>query len=116
MAKSSRFISNKVLFAKEIFLASSNSRVNKSSILAKISKFLFVLIIADKETIKSSLSVKESRIFLTTTIFNSDDITIVDLIKSFKSFSSLIILLLSLDDIFNKVISSIEDSKAISAR
>ena len=40
---------------------------------------------------------------------------IVDLIKSFESFSSLNILLFLLDDISNRVISSIEDSKAISA-
>ena len=36
--------------------------------------------------------------------------------KSFESFLSLNILLFSLDDISNRVISSIEDSEAMSAR
>ena len=112
----SRFIFNKVLFTKEVFLVFSNSRVNESSILAKINRFLFVLIIADKEIIKSSLSAEESRIFLITTIFNNNNVTIVDLVKSFESFSSLNILLFSLNNISNKVISSIEDSETISAR
>ena len=84
-------------------------------ILAKISEFLLVLTIADKKIIESSLSIKESRVFLITTIFNDDDIAIMNLIKSFESFSSLNILLFSLSDTSNKVISSIEDNKTISA-
>ena len=105
-----------MLFIKEVSSASSNLRVNESSILAKISKFSLVLTIADKEIIKSSFSAKESRVFSITTIFNDDDVTAADLIGSFESFSSLDILLLLLDDISNRVISSIEDSKTISAR
>ena len=108
-----RSISNKVLFAKEVFSAFFNSRVSESLILAKISEFSFVLTIVDKEIIESSLSAKESRVFLITTIFNNNDVAIVDLIKSFESFSLLNILSLSLDDIYNKVILSIEDSKTI---
>ena len=84
-------------------------------ILARINRFSLILIIADKEIIKSSLSIKESRVFLITTIFNDNDVIIANLIKSFESFSSLNILLFLLDDISNRVISSIEDSKAISA-
>ena len=110
-----KFISKEVLLAKEISLVSFNSRVSESSILARISKFSLILIIADKEIIKSSLSIKESRVFLITTIFNDNDVIIANLIKSFESFSSLNILLFLLDDISNRVISSIEDSKAISA-
>ena len=53
-------ISRKVLLAKEIYLVSSNSRASESLILAKISEFLFVLTIADKEIMKSSLSAEES--------------------------------------------------------
>ena len=82
----------------------------------KISEFSLILTIVDKEIIKSSLSAKESRIFLITTIFNNDNVTIVDLVKSFGSFSSLNILLLLLNNTSNKVISSIEDSKTIFAR
>ena len=81
----------------------------------KINRFLLILTIVDKEIIKSSFSAKESRVFLITTIFNNDDIAIVDLVKSFESFSSLNILLFSLDDTSNRVISSIESSKTISA-
>ena len=103
------------MFTKEVFLASSNSRANESSIIAKINKFLFVLTIVDKEIIKSSLSAKESRVFLITTIFNDNDVIIVDLMKSFESFSSLNILLFLLNNTSNRVISSIEDSEAISA-
>ena len=55
-----KFISKEVLLAKEISLVSFNSRVSESSILARISKFSLILIIADKEIIKSSLSTKES--------------------------------------------------------
>ena len=102
--------------AKEIFLVFFNSRVSESSILEKISKFSLILTIADKEIIKSSLSIKESRVFLITTIFNDNDVTIVDLVKSFESFLSLNILLFSLDDISNRIISSIEDNETISAR
>ena len=109
-------ISKEVLFTKEIFLVFSNSRVNKSLTLARISKFLLILIITDKEIIESSLSIKESRIFLITTIFNSDNVATAGLIESFELFLSLNILLFSLDDTSNRVISSIEDSKAISAR
>ena len=109
----SRFIFNKVLFTKEVFLAFFNLRANKSLILAKISRFSLILIIADKEIIKSSLSTEESRVFSITTIFNSNDITTASLVKSFESFLSLDILLLLLNNIYNKVISSIEDSKAI---
>ena len=116
MARSNRSISKEVLFAKEVSLAFSNSRASESSILAKISEFPLILTIADKEIIKSSSSAKESRIFLITTIFNDNNVTVAGLIKSFESFLSLNILLLLLDDTSNKVISSIEDSKAISAR
>ena len=105
-----------MLLAKEIFLISSNSRVNESSILAKISKFLLILIIIDKEIIKSSLSAKESRIFLIIIIFNDNDVTIADLIESFESFLLFNILLFLLSDTSNRVISSIEDSETISAR
>ena len=111
----SRFIFSEVLFAREVFLAFFDSRASESLILAKISEFLLILIIADKEIIKSSFSAEESRVFLITTIFNSDDVAIADLIKSFELFSSLNILLLSLNDTFNRVISSIEDSETISA-
>ena len=111
-----KFISKKVLLAKEIFLVSSNSRVSESSILARISEFSLVLTIADKEIIKGSLSIKESRVFSITTIFNNNDVTIADLIKSFESFLLLNISLLSLNDTFNKIILSIEDNKTISAR
>ena len=104
-----------MLLAKEISLISFNSRANESSILAKISEFSLILIIADKEIIESSLSAKESRVFLITAIFNNDNIVIVDFVKSFESFSSLNILSLLLDDTSNKIISSIEDNKTISA-
>ena len=105
-----------MLLAKEIFLVSFNSRANESLILMKISEFSLILTIVDKEIIKSSLSAKESRIFLIIIIFNSDDITIADFIKSFESFSSLDILLLLLNNTSDRVISSIEDSETISAR
>ena len=82
----------------------------------KINKFLLVLTIIDKEIIESSLSIEESRIFSITTIFNDDDVTIVDLVKSFELFLSLNILSLLLDDMSNRVILSIEDSRAIFAR
>ena len=104
-----------MLLAEEIFLVSSSSRASESSISAKISEFSFILTIADKEIIESSLSVKESRIFLIATIFNSDDVAIVDLIESFEPFSSLDILLFLLNNTSNRVISSIEDSEAIFA-
>ena len=81
----------------------------------KINKFSLVLTIVDREIIKSFLSAKESRVFLIITIFNNNNIAIVDLVKSFESFSSLNILLFSLNNIYNKVISSIEDNKTISA-
>ena len=110
------FIFKEVLLAKEIFLVFLNSRASESSILAKINKFSFILIIIDKEIIKSSLSTEESRVFLIATIFNNDNVTAADLVKSFESFLSLNISLFSLDDIFNRVISSIEDNGAISAR
>ena len=93
-----------------------DSRANESSILVKINRFSFILTIVDKEIIESFLSAEESRVFLITTIFNNNNITIVDLIKSFKSFLSLDILLLSLNDIYNRIISFIEDSKTISTR
>ena len=111
----SESISKEVLFIEEVSLASSSSRVGESLILTKISRFSLILTIADKEIIKSSLSIKESRVFLITTIFNDNDVIIANLIKSFESFSSLNILLFLLDDISNRVISSIEDSGAISA-
>ena len=41
---------------------------------------------------------------------------IVDLVELFESFSSLNISLLLLDNTSNRIISSIEDNKAISAR
>ena len=110
-----KFISKEVLLAKEISLVSFNSRVSESSILARISKFSLILIIADKEIIKSSLSIKESRVFLIITIFNNNNVTIVDLVKLSKSFLSLNILLFLLNNTSNRVISSIEDSEAISA-
>ena len=110
------FIFREVLLAEEISLVSLNSRVNESSISARINKFSLILIIADKEIIKSSLSIEKSRVFSITTIFNSDNVAISGFVKSFKPFSSLNILLFLLDDTFNKVISSIEDNKAISAR
>ena len=109
-------ISKEVLLAKEIFLVSFNLRVNKSSISARINKFLLILIIADKEIIKSFLFAEESRVFSITTIFNNNDVIIAGFMKSFKSFSSLNILLFLLDNTSNKVISSIENSGAISAR
>ena len=109
------FIFKEVLLTKEISLISFNSRVNESSILARISKFSLILIIIDREIIKSSLSAKESRVFLITTIFNDNNVVIVDLVKSFGSFLSLNILLFLLNNISNKVISSIEDSKTIFA-
>ena len=116
MAESSEFISKEVLFAKEVSSIFSSLRVSESLILARISKFLLVLTIVDKEIIKSSFSTKESRVFLIIMIFNNNNVTIVDLIKSFESFSSLNILLLLLNNTSNKVISSIEDNKTISAR
>ena len=85
----------------------SNSRANESLILVRINRFLFILTIVDKEIIESSLSIKESRIFLITAIFNNDNVAIVDLVKSFESFLLLNILLLLLSNISNKVISSI---------
>ena len=94
----------------------SNSRANESSILAKISRFLLILIIADKEIIESSFSAKESRVFLITTIFNNNDVAIVDLVESFEPFSLLNILLFLLDNTSNRVISSIKDSETIFAR
>ena len=106
-------ISKEVLLIEEIFLVSSNSRTSESSILARISKFSLILTIVDKEIIKSSFSVKESRVFLITTIFNSDNVAIADLVKSFESFLLLNILLFLLNNTFNRVISSIEDSKTI---
>ena len=111
-----KFIFKEVLLAEEIFLVSFNSRVNESSILARISRFLFVLTIVDKEIIESSLSIKESRVFLVITIFNDNDVMAADLVKSFKSFLLLNILSLSLDNTSNRIISSIEDSETISAR
>ena len=105
-----------MLFIKEIFLVSSNSRVSENLILVKINRFSFVLTIADREIIESSLSVKESRIFLIITIFNSDNIIIADFIKSFELFSSLSILLFLLNNTSNRVISSIEDSETIFTR
>ena len=105
-----------MLLAEEIFLVSFNSRVSESSILTRISEFSLILTITNKEIIKSSLSAEESRVFLIATIFNSDNIIIVDLVKSFESFSSLNILLLLLDDTSDRVISSIEDSETISTR
>ena len=104
-------ISKEVLLAKEIFLISSNSRINESSILARISKFSLILTIVDKEIIKSSFSAEESRVFLITIIFNNNNVAIADLIKSFESFLSLNILLFLLDNTSNRVISSIEDNK-----
>ena len=108
-------IFKEVLFAKEIFLASSNSRANESLTPARISRFSLILVIVDKEIIKSSLSARGSRVFLITTIFNNNDVTIAGLVESFESFLSLNILLLLLDNISNRVISSIEDNKTISA-
>ena len=108
-----KFISKEVLLAKEISLVSFNSRVSESSILARISKFSLILIIADKEIIKSSLSIKESRVFLIITIFNDNDVAIAGFVKSFESFLSLNVLLLLLDDTSDRVILSIEDSKTI---
>ena len=116
MIELSEFISREVLFAKEVSLASFNLRASESPTPARINKFSLVLIIADKEIMKSSLSIEGSRVFLITTIFNDDDVTIADLVKSFESFSLLDILLFLLDNTSNRVISSIEDSKAISAR
>ena len=105
-----------MLLAEEIFLISFNSRANESSILARISEFSLVLIIVDKEIIKSSLSAKESRVFSIIIIFNNNDVTIVDLVESFEPFSLLNILLFLLDDTSNRIISSIKDSETISAR
>ena len=107
------FISREVLLTEEISLISFSSRVSESSILARISKFSLILIIVDRKIIKSSLSIKESRVFLIIIIFNNNDIAIVDLVKSFEPFSSLNILLFLLDDTSSRVISSIEDSEAI---
>ena len=115
ITKLDKFISNRVLFAREVSLASFNSRANESLILARINRFSLILTIADKEIIKSFLSTKESRIFLITIIFNNNNVTIADLVKSFKSFLSLNILLFLLDNTSNRVISSIEDSKTIFA-
>ena len=109
-------IFKEVLLIKEIFLVSSHSRANESSILTRISKFSLILIIVDKEIIKSSLSAEESRVFLITTIFNNNDITVAGLVKSFELFLLLNILLLLLSNTSNKVISSIKDNKTISAQ
>ena len=109
----SESIFNKVLFTKKVSLTSFNSRASESLILARINRFLFILTIADKEIIEDSFSIKESRVFLITTIFNSKNIIIADLVKLFKLFLSLNVLLLLLDNISNKVILSIEDSKTI---
>ena len=109
-------ISEEVLLAEEISLASFNSRVNESSTSAEISKFSLVLTIVDKEIMKSSPSAEESRVFSITAIFNDNDVAAAGLVKSFEPFLSLNILSPSLDDTSNRVISSIEDSKAMSAR
>ena len=109
----SESISKEVLFIEEVSLASSSSRVGESLILTKISRFSLILTIADKEIIKSSLSIKESRVFLIITIFNDNDVAIAGFVKSFESFLSLNVLLLLLDDTSDRVILSIEDSKTI---
>ena len=116
MIESSEFISEEVLFAEEVSLASFNSRAGESPISARISKFSLVLTIAGKEIMKSSLSAKGSRIFLITTIFDGDDVAAAGLVESFKSFSSLDILSLLLGGTSNRVISSVEDSEAMSTR
>ena len=108
-------ISEGVLLAEEISLASFNSRANESSVSARISRFSLVLTVAGEEIMKSSFSAEESRVFSIATIFDGDDVTIAGLVKSSGPFSSLNILLLLLDDTSNRIISSIEDSEAISA-
>ena len=104
-----------MLFAEEVSPAFSNSRAGESSAPAKISEFSLVLAIAGEEIIKSSLSAEGSRVFSITTIFNDDDVAAAGLVKSSGPFSSLDILSLSLDDTSDRVISSIEDSKAMFA-
>ena len=49
-------------------------------------------------------------------IFNNNNVTIADLVKSFRLFLSLNILSLLLNNIYNKVISSIKDNETIFAR
>ena len=116
IAKSSGFISEEVLFAEEVSPASFDLRASESPASTGMSGFSLVLTIAGKEIMESSPSAGGSRVSSITTIFNNDDVTAAGLVESSGPFSSLDVLLLSLGDTSNRVISSVEGSGAMSAR